>query len=177
MAAAVKLTDEIVASARQEAQLMKRSLAGQIEHWASIGRAIERSAEFSYERLRAALAAQLPFDALSATERAVANRQLIDELKQPIRAADAAGFEAELRASGVPYSGTDERYPDHLVSIYPDGRKFLLKPEGEGRFVIERELHDEQPAAGRAKARVVVNRRSQRRRQNNVLPPAAETPP
>ncbi len=37
----VKLSDELVASARKEAASSDRSITGQIEHWARIGRSVE----------------------------------------------------------------------------------------------------------------------------------------
>lgn len=46
----VKLSGELVEEARSSATLFHRSLTGQIEHWAAIGRAVE---------------AQLPGDALA----------------------------------------------------------------------------------------------------------------
>ena len=41
MPSAVKLSDEIVAVARKEALVMKRSIAGQVEFWAQLGRSVE----------------------------------------------------------------------------------------------------------------------------------------
>jgi len=37
----VKLSDELVAAAREEAASTDRSITGQIEHWAKIGRSVE----------------------------------------------------------------------------------------------------------------------------------------
>ena len=37
----VKLSDELVESAREEAANTDRSITGQIEHWAKIGRSVE----------------------------------------------------------------------------------------------------------------------------------------
>lgn len=37
----VKLSDELVESAREEAASTDRSITGQIEHWAKIGRSVE----------------------------------------------------------------------------------------------------------------------------------------
>lgn len=68
MGRAVKLSDELVESARHESDIYSRSMAQQIEHWARIGRAVERTGAFS-ERVRAALKAELEFDALSSEEK------------------------------------------------------------------------------------------------------------
>lgn len=44
----------------------------QLEHWARIGRALERAGNVSHDRVRAALAAEVPFDELHTDERAMA---------------------------------------------------------------------------------------------------------
>ena len=52
MAQSVKIADDtLVDDARVMAELQSRSLAGQITHWARIGRAIERSGPVSYTHL------------------------------------------------------------------------------------------------------------------------------
>ncbi len=40
-AVSVKISNELADSARQVAQLSDRSLAGQIEHWAKLGKSVE----------------------------------------------------------------------------------------------------------------------------------------
>lgn len=47
----VKLSDELVESARKEATSTDRSITGQIEHWAKIGRSVE--AVLGHEHVRA----------------------------------------------------------------------------------------------------------------------------
>ncbi len=41
--ASVKLTSALVAQAREAAQPMRRSVAGQVEYWATLGRIVEHS--------------------------------------------------------------------------------------------------------------------------------------
>jgi hypothetical protein len=65
MAQSIRVSDELYALALQEARLMDRSLAQQLEHWAKVGRALERSGIASLDDLRAA---------------AIAHRRSIDEL-------------------------------------------------------------------------------------------------
>lgn len=43
MAASIRISDSLYQAAEQEAALMHRSLAMQVEHWASLGRALENS--------------------------------------------------------------------------------------------------------------------------------------
>lgn len=67
--ASVKFPDAFVEDARREAELFNRSVAGQIEYWARIGRALEGTPEFSNARVRATLMGRLKIEALSAAER------------------------------------------------------------------------------------------------------------
>lgn len=46
MAKSVRISDDLFSMASLEAKLMHRSIAQQIEHWASIGQALEASGEF-----------------------------------------------------------------------------------------------------------------------------------
>jgi hypothetical protein len=55
MPSAVKLSDEIVAVARKEASVMKRSIAGQVEYWAELGRRVEAAGLVDYASVRAVL--------------------------------------------------------------------------------------------------------------------------
>lgn len=64
----VKLNARLVEEARREAELFQRSIAGQIEHWAKLGRAIENARGFSLERVRMALAGALKIEDLTDDE-------------------------------------------------------------------------------------------------------------
>ncbi|MGC1509355.1 hypothetical protein FT643_04695 [Ketobacter sp. MCCC 1A13808] len=76
----VNMSDEIVGIAENEMLISGRSLAGQIEFWAKIGRAIERSPQFSYERIKAALSAQIAYDDLTFQEQEVFHEELTEAL-------------------------------------------------------------------------------------------------
>lgn len=104
MPAAIKLSDQFVDLARGEGRVMGRSIAGQVEHWARLGRAVEHAPGFGYERIRAVLSAQASFDALSTDEQAVALAELEAHLEELPRDGDAEFF-ARLRAAGVPIHG------------------------------------------------------------------------
>lgn len=107
MPSAIKLSAEFVDLARGEGRVMGRSIAGQVEHWARLGRAVERAPGFAYERIHAALSAQTTIDDLTADEQAVALAELDDYLEHLPRDRDARFF-AELRAAGVPVHGVSE---------------------------------------------------------------------
>lgn len=122
MPTAVKLSDELVESARGESSLWSRSMTQQIEHWARIGRALERSGSVDVGRLRAALRAEVAFDELSAEERVVVLGELEQAVFQP--EGDAA-LAAKLKDRGTPLSGMDDA--GRLAAFLPDGR-VLAKP-------------------------------------------------
>lgn len=82
MGRAVKLSDELVESARYESEIYSRSMTQQIEHWARIGRAVERTGAYG-DRVRAALQADLEFDALTAEEKLSYLSQLERQIHMP----------------------------------------------------------------------------------------------
>jgi hypothetical protein len=66
--ASIKLSADLVDAARTDAPLFSRSIGGQVEHWARLGRAIENSPAFPLGRVRAALNGEFNADALSDAE-------------------------------------------------------------------------------------------------------------
>ena len=48
MATAVRITDDLVRDARIFSKIDKRSLTGQIEHWARIGKCAEENPDLTY---------------------------------------------------------------------------------------------------------------------------------
>jgi len=79
MSKSLKIADESVYNdVCTEARLLSRSFSGQAEHWIKIGRAIERSADFTYDHIKSALAGGLSPDALSAKEQTVYFDKLSD---------------------------------------------------------------------------------------------------
>lgn len=55
---AVKLSQEIVAEAKIISKALNRSVAGQIEHWAKIGKIAEENPDLTYEFIKDILIAQ-----------------------------------------------------------------------------------------------------------------------
>lgn len=65
MPTAVKISDELIAQARIKSKIFKRSVAGQIEYWAQIGKIVEENPDlplpfiqdvlFGKEQIRAGL--------------------------------------------------------------------------------------------------------------------------
>lgn len=58
MAAAVKLSEEIISEAKIISKALNRSVAGQIEHWAKIGRLAEENPDLTYDFIKNILIAQ-----------------------------------------------------------------------------------------------------------------------
>ncbi|MVF14805.1 hypothetical protein FT643_21950 [Ketobacter sp. MCCC 1A13808] len=106
----VNMSDEMMAMAEQEIVVSSRSLADQIEHWARIGRAIEESPSFDYQRVKAALTASIPYDDLNSAEKTVYLDEM-DELSWAEPSAEEKAFYAKLTGPGLDENGK---------IIYPD---------------------------------------------------------
>jgi hypothetical protein len=52
MATAVRITDELVTEAKKFSKIDKRSLTGQIEHWARIGKCAEENYDLTYSLIK-----------------------------------------------------------------------------------------------------------------------------
>ena len=98
MSVAVKLSTPLIDAARAESRISARSMTQQVEHWARIGRAVERAGLIDGRRLRAALAAELEFDALGPEERA-ATLAVLEQVAYP--RGGHAGLAAELEGRGL----------------------------------------------------------------------------
>lgn len=125
MGTPVKLSGTLVEAARGEAAAADRSLTAQIEHWATIGRAVEKLVP------QAALASLKRLGGASAATPAMARREaagrLLDDLA---RSDDRNVVQRHLRALGGPRYGTDPKHPGLLVRIEPDGKRTLGRLEG-----------------------------------------------
>ena len=113
MAQPVKLSDELVLDARQIGEVSQRSIAGQVEFWARLGRAVERL-------LRA--------DHVLALKRLGDARPLSASLEATRTAAGRERLAAVLEAKPFPHFEPAEQ-AGVLVKIDADGTRTL------GRFV------------------------------------------
>ena len=104
MSRTVKMSDEMVSIAENETLISGRSLAGQVEYWAKIGRAIEQSPTFDYQRVKAALTAQIPYDDLTGEEQDVYLEELDDALWSEPDAATKTLY-AQLTGPGIDENG------------------------------------------------------------------------
>lgn len=62
MAQSVRLSDTLVKQAKAVGEVMSRSGAGQIEHWARIGKTAEENPDLSYEFIKDSLLAKAEID-------------------------------------------------------------------------------------------------------------------
>ena len=58
MVSAVKLSEHLIADARVMSHALNRSLSGQIEYWAKIGKIAEENPDLNYETIKNLLIAQ-----------------------------------------------------------------------------------------------------------------------
>lgn len=58
MASTVRLSESMVAEAKIIAKALNRSVAGQIEYWAKVGKIAEENPDLTYEFIRSLLIAQ-----------------------------------------------------------------------------------------------------------------------
>jgi len=98
MPQAVRIDDDLIEQARIEIEVTNRSIGAQIEFWARIGRAIERSTGFDYDRVKTALKAELPLDELTEQEHVVFDEMFFASLLKPSEIEDA--FFAKMREEG-----------------------------------------------------------------------------
>ena len=102
--------------------MWSRSMTQQIEYWARLGRALERSPSVSISRIQAALQAQLEFDDLTADERALVLGRLEAMVFDP--RGDGA-LQRELREAGHTYTAMDDN--GALVKVRPGVKRIAAK--------------------------------------------------
>lgn len=110
----VKLSDALILDARFSAELTERSIAGQIEFWAGLGRAIEPL---------------LHFDEVLALKKSGQARPLSDCLQAVGAPAGRKQLKKTLEGKPFPHYEPAPGRPDYLVQIAKDGSRVV------GRFV------------------------------------------
>lgn len=123
MSMPVKLSDELVLSARREAALVERSITAQIEYWAKLGRALERA--LSHAEVLA----------ISATHGAADNK-LVDAFPEPaqqrsvravmqavLASSERSAAQAIIHASGQPVYESDPQRPGGVIQVAANGKR------------------------------------------------------
>lgn len=113
----VKLSDELVESARQEATTTDRSLTGQIEHWARIGRSVETV--LGHKEVQA-----LKTSPLSASLSPVSQRVIKAALERAVAETDRAALARSLTTGRTVYQ-SDPAGSGLTQRIEADGTRTL----------------------------------------------------
>jgi hypothetical protein len=131
----VKLSNDLVNDARQEAEATDRSLTAQIEHWARLGRNVERVLKHE-EVLSLKRAGETP--AAPPTRRAI-----LSELRRIASESSRAELGATLRKARVVYQDAGDARVERIERIERDGTRTI------GRFLNRRFTADEPKSASR----------------------------
>jgi hypothetical protein len=115
----VKLSDELVREARDEARIVNRSITGQIEHWASLGKAVEVMLKMS--DIRALKHQQFTADE-SSTVSGIRSR-VLDAIHQVVSMPDRNAVKRRIAAAGGPIYESDPDHPGRIVRIAPNGTR------------------------------------------------------
>ena len=114
----IKLSDRLAEAAAEVSRIADRSIPAQIEHWANLGRAVERSLTgHAVEILKAA-------EGNPATFKSEQGRKanLLDGLRHALTPEGQAAALANISARGPRY-GADPDDPTLLVRISQDGKR------------------------------------------------------
>lgn len=97
-----RIDDELYASAKIVGELMSRSAAQQVSHWARIGRELEAAGQVSHRAIAEVLAGARDYDQLSDLEQAVVRSEWAERLQARREQLNLAEeFAARGRASAV----------------------------------------------------------------------------
>jgi len=118
----LRISDEIVNLAREEAETSDRSITGQIEHWVRLGMAVE--AVLGHGQIR------------ELKRRGKALLSLEDALTYAKSTEGQDEMRAHLAASGQPLYSADPKRPGGIVRENPDGTRTRGKFVGR-KFVEE----------------------------------------
>lgn len=130
----VKISDRLVALARDEARNAHRSTTAQIEHWATLGRAVETMVAYRDMLALKRVGPTLPIPAH------VTPAELEGILTALVTDADRASVKVRI-GGGAPVYTSDPRYPGMVVEVQPDGtrtpgmlkgRRFIAAAPGTG---------------------------------------------
>lgn len=126
----VKLSDELVLTARREAGLADRSITGQIEHWAKLGRAVESA--LKYPEMAALKRSGGDLEGAFAGDLKCASvRQTLESIAA---SSDRTSALKKIQANSKPMYGSDPAFPGRIVRVNPDGTRTPGKFENR-RFV------------------------------------------
>jgi hypothetical protein len=115
MASPVKVSDRLLTLAREEARGTHRSATAQIEHWATLGRAVEVLVAYQDVLALKRAGQSLPIPAL------VRRDEVHDLLTRLVEGADREAVKARIRAAGTPVYAADPEHPGRVIEVQTDG--------------------------------------------------------
>lgn len=118
----IKLSGELVEDARSSAKMFKRSLTGQIEHWATLGRAVESQVSGdALAQLLQRIGGTMKIGSVAeAGQRQQVAAVLAEFLAKSPGATDTSWLK-EMSARGIPLYGTTAAEPGKIVRLEPTG--------------------------------------------------------
>ena len=117
MAVPVKVSDKLLALAKKEAEATHRSATAQIEHWATLGRAVEVMAAYGDVLALKRVGNALPLPA------SVPRQAIHDLLAGLVSDSDREAVKARIRATGGPVYTSDRRGTEPVAEVAPGGRR------------------------------------------------------
>lgn len=123
----VRVSAATMQFARRESAVNGRSVSGQVDYWARLGRAVEASPAFDRERVKRALAGLASVESLTAEERAVYDANEFEAMEQ-IETPSGKAFWAQLKAKG---GGVGVDDAGRLVKGNPDGTVTVLRESAD----------------------------------------------
>jgi len=119
MPSPVKVSDKLLALAKKEAASTHRSATAQIEHWATLGRAVEVMAAYRDVLALKRVGEALPMPAF------VSRETVHDLLAGLVRDTDRESVKARISAAGMPVYTTDPEHPGLVAEVRPDGTRSI----------------------------------------------------
>ncbi len=116
MSTAIKVSESLAEEARTAAQDADRSLTGQVEHWARLGKAIEPLLTTK------TITALKKWSDLTPEEEAVEKQRLLEALEQ-FSHAPARVLRDRLGLAGQTLYEVDPSDSERIIQVLPDGRR------------------------------------------------------
>ena len=120
----VKVSDRLLALAKEEARAAHRSATAQIEHWATLGRAVEAMIAHRDVLALKRVGEELPIPPF------VHPDEVRETLARLVDDARRDGVTARIRAAGAPFYASDPGHPGQIVEIQADGTRRSSPPKG-----------------------------------------------
>ena len=111
MPAPVKVSDHLLALAKEEARAAHRSATAQIEHWATLGRAVEAMVAYRDVLALKRAGEELPMPAF------VHRDEVREALARLVADTNRESVKARIRAAGGPFYASDPGHPERIVEI------------------------------------------------------------